>query len=393
MACFRSALAPAPSLNFITPRRIVIICRRYDDLANVPAIPDSSHRARAHSAIPRQRNAKRNNTKSDIIFENNAEKTRKTEEYCENARKYGNLRGEYMPPEKFENHKSMFSRVYLRENHQGSISIGPGKFARGVKCRAAPPHPWPPAKPAETTPGRPRTPQDSPGAAPAAGPARTSQPAHQPGPAPGPGDQPRTPGRTPSGPPSPRTGSAQLCRAGQEETRQPRRRGDQPRLRGDQPHQPHQRPQEAQHATQAPPGQTTTTSGPHSAQASRAAQDAENDIPIIYRDQSGPRTLPSLPKAARTGSGAAHRRRVAPSPTIRPGSAMPEIGTRDSTSPGPEDRRTAPAAHAGQIHRDRPTVAPSPCGPSPCRDRPRTGPDDKTHKNHALKLCNTAICP
>lgn len=98
-------LRPAPSPNLITPRRIVIIRRRFDDIANYPAIPDSSSRARAQAASPRQINAKRNNTKSDIIFEENAEKKRKTEKYCENARKYGNVRGEYMPPENLKNVK------------------------------------------------------------------------------------------------------------------------------------------------------------------------------------------------------------------------------------------------------------------------------------------------
>jgi hypothetical protein len=56
----------------------------------------------AHADSLRQTYAKRNNTKSDIIFENIAEKTRKTEEYCENARKYENAPGSICPPEKLK---------------------------------------------------------------------------------------------------------------------------------------------------------------------------------------------------------------------------------------------------------------------------------------------------
>lgn len=98
----RSAPASAPSPNLITPRRIFIIRRRFDDVANVPAIPDSSRRARVNAASPHQRNAKWNNTKSDVIFENIAEKTRKTEKYCENARKYENAPGSIRPRKKLK---------------------------------------------------------------------------------------------------------------------------------------------------------------------------------------------------------------------------------------------------------------------------------------------------
>lgn len=65
---------------------------------------------------------------------------------CKKIRKCA--RGVYAPG-KFEKRKS--SRP---ENRQGSISIGPGKFARGVKCAPAPP-----ANPAPSGPARKRRPR------------------------------------------------------------------------------------------------------------------------------------------------------------------------------------------------------------------------------------------
>lgn len=124
----------------------------------------------------------------------------------------------------------------------------------------------------------------------------------------------------------------------------------------------------------------------------------------------GPARTPG--RNARTGSAA-----PAPAPL-----ALPEISTSDRTSrPGrrtpcrPEstpDRRTPPAARAGQLHRDRLPPSPLPPGPPsppspeivtssapdalPPVALPRsaqTGPGDKTYKNHALKLYIVNKCP
>jgi len=96
-------------------------------------------------------------------------------------------------PEKIEKCKS--SRP---ENRQGSISIGPGKFARGVKCAPRPPANPAPSGPARTrrprpriagpdAPGRPRTPPGQPRSGPRCRPCQAPPRSHQPpGPAPAP---------------------------------------------------------------------------------------------------------------------------------------------------------------------------------------------------------------
>ena len=56
-------------------------------------------------APPPVRTRRRESARFDIIFEENAEKTQKTEKYCEKSRKYGNLRGEYTTRKNLKNVK------------------------------------------------------------------------------------------------------------------------------------------------------------------------------------------------------------------------------------------------------------------------------------------------
>lgn len=326
--------------------------------------------------------------------------------------------GEYTPPEKFEKCKS--SRP---ENQHGSISIGHGKFARGVKCAPAPPANPPPQRPRPDAPrpgpGSPdRTPPDAPGRPQARpGAARAA------GPAPAPPALRRAPHRLPPCPDRPqapeiipedrkeaqRPTVARISSAAPDRKKRPADPGGPRRPGGPARTNYHAQPHKLRPGQQSGPGRRKPAPatyllyieigpGPGPvAQLAKTPPDRISGPGSACHAAQGPRRTPcrrsapapapaapdALPRSDRTPD----RIRAAHQPGQTDGQHQPRPGgqedRRTSTS-GP--RWTAPPgpAHRRPVHRRRrssPAPRRRPCRPSPCRDRPGPARATKRTKN------------